>query len=274
MKKILLLLAALSFDAAHAQTNLSNNQFIDQIQSSDAIPEHSQDKYFGVYLAEVPKYQGSSEMKTELVVDVQQEWSNGILVVANSWKPYDSFQVGKHLSSIENLDYGVLVGAGLSRSSFIDDGEGNGNKDWMPFAGGFLKYKLSEDIQINSEALYYFGQFRGGAYADLNVIKNFPITDHQTLAFSAGTVLANQTFSTSQYGISASQSIAYGYPQYSPSAGVEDVHLSLNWRWSFNSAWMLNSSIYVSHLTSNVSGTRQVQNENNGSLFVGLAYRF
>jgi outer membrane scaffolding protein for murein synthesis (MipA/OmpV family) len=55
---------------------------------------------------------------------------------------------------------------------------------------------------------------------------------------------------------------------------VEDVHGGINWRWNFNSAWSLNSSIYASHLTSNVSGTRQVQNENNGSLFVGLAYRF
>jgi len=264
----------LSFDVARAQTNLSNNLFTDQIQSANSIPEHSEDKYVGVYVAEVPKYQGSNEMKTEIVVDVQQEWSNGILIAANSWKPYDTYQIGKHLSSIENLDYGVLLGVGLSRSSFIDDSNGNGNKDWMPFAGGFLKYKLSENIQLDSEVLYYFGQFRGGIYADLNMIKNFPITDHQTLAFSAGTILGNRKFSDTQYGISPSQSIDYGYPEYSPSAGVEDVHLGVNWRWSFNSAWMLNSSIYGSHLTGNVSGTRQVQNENNASLFVGLAYRF
>jgi outer membrane scaffolding protein for murein synthesis (MipA/OmpV family) len=274
MKKIAFILLLMSLTAAQAQINVSDNLISDQLQNTDSIPEHSQDEYFGLYIAEVPKYQGSTEMKTELALDVQHEWSNAIFLSLNSWKPYDTYQIGKHFSSVQNMDYGILFGAGLSRASFITQSDGNANKDWMPFAGGFFKYKLSEDIQFNSELLYYFGQFSGGAYADLNVIKSFPINEHQTLALSAGTILGNHDFSTTQYGISEAQSVQYGYPVYSPSAGVEDVHMGVNWHWNLTSSWILNSSIYASHLTGNVSGTRQVQNENNGSLLVGLAYRF
>jgi len=274
MKKIAFILLLMSLTTAQAQINVSDNLISDQLQNTDSMPEHSQDKYVGLYIAELPKYQGSSDMRTELAVDVRHEWSNGILLSVNSWKPYDTYQLGKHLSSVQNMDYGVLLGMGLNRASYITESDGNANKDWMPFAGGFFKYKLSEDIQFNSELLYYFGRFRGGAYADLNVIKSFPVNDHQTIALSAGTTLGNHDFSTTQYGISEAQSIQYGYPAYSPSAGVEDVHMGVTWHWNFNSSWMLNSSIYASHLAGNVNGTRQVQDANNGSLLVGLAYRF
>ncbi|PRC93820.1 MipA/OmpV family protein [Solimicrobium silvestre] len=274
MKKIFLLLLLLAFDAAHAQTNLPNNLFIEQIQSNDSLPEHSQDNYVGVYLAEIPKYQGSTEMESELAINVHREWSNGALISINTWKPYDTYQIGMHLNSTGNLDYGVLLGVGRNRASFIDSDGGNKGKDWMPFVGGFLNYKIADDIQLSNELLYYFGQYKGGQYDDLNLIKSFAITDHQSLALSVGTVLGNQKFANTQFGISPDQSAEYGYPAYTPSAGVQDVHFGVNWRWSFSSAWTLNSSLYASHLTSNVSETKQVKNENNGSISVGLAYRF
>jgi len=278
MKKLLvstLPFALIAFCAiAQAQTNLSDTMFTGTLDSSVSMPDSSKDNYVGAYLAAVPKYQGSDHMKAELVLDAQQEWSNGVFLSVDSWKPYDTYQLGMHLSSVQNVDYGVMLGAGQNRAAFITDSQGNANKDWMPFIGGFFKYKLAEDIQLSSELLYTMGQFKGGAYADLNAIKSFSVADHQTLTLSVGTILGNRDFATSQFGISPQQSIDYGYPTYTPTAGVEDVHAGVNWHWNFNSAWSLNSSIYASHLTSNVSGTKQVQNENNGSLFVGLAYRF
>jgi outer membrane scaffolding protein for murein synthesis (MipA/OmpV family) len=274
MKTIFFLALLIIFATAQAQTSLSDNLISDQLQNADSMPEHSQDKYLGVFISEVPKYQGSDKMKTEAVLEMQQEWSNGVLVKITSNKPYDTYKIGKDFSSVQNMDYGVLLGAGLSRQSFITESTGNSNADWMPFVGGFFKFKLAEDIQLNSELLYYFGQYKGGAYADLNLTKSFAITEHQGVSFSVGTVLGNHDFTRTQYGISAAQSIEYGYPTYSPSAGVQDVHVGANWTLNLSSAWILNASIYASHLTSNVSGTKQVENENNGALYVGLAYRF
>jgi outer membrane scaffolding protein for murein synthesis (MipA/OmpV family) len=274
MKKILFLVLLTPLASAYAQTNLSDTMIEEQLQTTDSMPEHSKENYIGAYLAEIPKYQGSTEMKPELVLDVKQMWSNGVFLSFDSWKPYDTYQLGMHLSSTQNVDYGLLTGLGLNRAAFITGSDGNANKDWMPFAGGFFKYRLAEDIQLNSQVLYYFGQFRGGAYADLNLVKSFAINDHQTVALSVGTNIGNNAFTDTQYGITPQQARQYGYPAYTPSSGVEDVHMGVNWHWDLSSAWMLNSSIYATHLTSNVSGTKQVQNENNGSLFVGLAYRF
>jgi outer membrane scaffolding protein for murein synthesis (MipA/OmpV family) len=273
MKKLLLFLMLIPV-VAFAQSNLTENLIADQVQTANELPEHSGDKYVGVYLAEVPKYQGSDEMKTRVVVDIDQVLSNGVLLTASSWKNYDTYQIGKHLSSVQNVDFGVVTGAGLSRSALINGSDGSKNSDWMPFVGTFFKYQLAEDVQFNSELLFYGGRYSGGMYANLNAVKSFAVADHQTLSFSVGTVLGNQEFADSQFGISASQSAAYGYPSYRALAGVEDAHAGVNWHWNFNSSWMLNSSVSVTHLTSNVSGTRQVQTENNGALFVGLAYRF
>jgi MipA family protein len=81
---------------------------------------------------------------------------------------------------------------------------------------------------------------------------------------------SNQTF----YGISAAQSVNSGLSQYSPTAGISDVTMSLGLTYLLSPAWSIGLRIGASVLPSNVSNSPIVEKTYSNSYTMFSSYRF
>lgn len=273
MEKRLLSLLFVICGPCFAQVQLTDAIASGPQQLANIMPDGSNDRYIGVEFATMPKYEGSSKSIWLLTLDAQAESSNGTFCTSMPFRAYTSLQCGDHLGQTPGIDYGPLLALGQSRSAFISPPNGI-RGDWMPSAGGFFKYNLTDEIQLTTDLLVDFGQFHGGVLADLDVRKYTHVAPHQSVAVWGGITWGNRDFAQAQFGVTPSQSATDALAVYSPSAGVEDVHVGVNWRWDLSSAWMLTSGAYVTHLTGNVSGSPQVDKPNNASISIGLVRRF
>jgi outer membrane protein len=250
-----------------------------QTPSANTMPDGSKDRYIGIAVAILPSYEGSNQTNARFAVEGQMDWSNGIFVT-NLPRMYEQtyaqtfFQLGRHLSETPGIDYGPVVTLSRSRPTFLSHRTVDvGDSVDMGAVGGFFKYNLTDELQLTTDLSIYTGRFRGGALADLDVRKYTRVAPHQSIALWSGLTWGNRDFSQSQYGVTPDQSLNSGFPVYSPTAGVEDVHLGLNWRWEISSSWMMNSGVYATHLTGSVAGSPQIAQPNNVSVSIGLVYR-
>jgi outer membrane scaffolding protein for murein synthesis (MipA/OmpV family) len=246
-----------------------------QTQSANTMPDGSQDQYIGIGVDVTPVYEGSSHSETHLFIKSQIEWSNGVYLTNSLDTPERGYlQVGKHLSQTPEFDYGPLITLSQSRPTFrLDHPVTQGTSTNMVSIGGFFKYNLLDDLQLTSNLQLYVGKFSGGARADFDVRKYMHIAPHHSIMLWSGLTWGNRDFAQSQYGVTSDQALTSGFSSYSPTAGVEDVHLGLNWRWELSGSWMLNSGLYATHLTGSVAGSPQIEKPNNASVSIGLVYR-
>jgi outer membrane protein len=257
MQKILLpLLLILSCASANC---------LAQVPAANSMPDGSKDMYVGAVLDVMPTYEGSGQLDERLRPGFQVEWSNGVFVSAS--------QLGMHLSQTPGIEYGPLMTLSLSRPEYLSPNTAVLG-DWMTSIGGFFKYDLGENLQLSTDLMYNVGQFRGGAFGNLDLRKYTDIAAHHSLSLWAGLTWVNRDYAEAQFGVTGQQSAVSGFPIYSPGAGVSDVHAGINWHWSLSSSWMLNSGLYASRLTGSVANSPTISGPFNVTVFSGFAYRF
>jgi outer membrane scaffolding protein for murein synthesis (MipA/OmpV family) len=283
-KYVLPLLAAMA---------LTSNCFA-QTPTSNLMPDGSQDMFVGAGVIARPLYEGSKNSKHALLPVLQIQWSNGLFVSGMS--------AGWHLSEQSGVEYGPLISlqpsrtpAGLSNNfgtpnyhftGYSGSGvtgkiisknhlDGMGDIKTGFGAGGFYNVGLSNELRLNNTFLYGAGNDGNGLSVSSDLRYSFNnIFAHHKVSLSLGLDIVNQAYNQTYFGVTEIQAKKSINPQYTPSAGIKDVHADLFWTWNLSSAWLITSRLNLTKLTGSAATSPLVEKKNQVSVSSALAYRF
>ena len=283
MKTLLSLPLAVACSLAGAQTPANN-----------PMPDGSRDLYLGLGAISQPTFSGSAERRVRALPLVQLEWSNGVFISGTS--------AGMHLSPQAGLEYGPLVALQPKRTQSGTGGNGGGVTPAIPgmirptntraseagnalaglddiparLQGGvFLNAYLSPKLRLTNSVLYGAGKWRDGLVWNLGLQHTAAeLTDRHRITYGVGVALANYSYNSSFYGISADEALRSGRAAYHAASGVHEVYLGAGWNWALSPSWMLASGARVARLQGDARHSPLVQRPTTFSAFTGLAYRF
>jgi MipA family protein len=260
-----------------------------QTPAARMMPDGSKDTYIGAGISSAPRYKGAKDRDTDPAVLVQAQWSNGVFL--------SGLSLGMHLSDAPTVEYGPMLAIEpgrrasgsqkLSGVSGIDGASIAGIASVpvpqaaprftdirsTPGAGAFFNYYLDESLRLTSHFQYGVGEDHDGLLLNFGVQKSLlDIAAHHRLSLSAGLTWANRRYTRAYFGVDPA--IAGGTVSYTPSSGVRDVHLTLNWNWELSNLWLLTSQLSATRLTGPAADSPLVDRRNGISVRTGLAYRF
>lgn len=269
-----------------------------QTPAGNPMPDGSRDMYIGLGAISRPAWEGASKRKDSLLPVLQVQWSNGAFVSGMS--------AGMHLSHDPSFEYGPLVAlhprrdhtgvteslSGAANETGFDQriGEGpvmTGPADEEPVmdgmnpvkgrlqAGAFFNGYLSERLRLVNRVLYGAGNDHDGLLYTLDLQRMAgELGGKDKVSASVGLTVANRAYSQDYFGITESESLRSGNPQYQASGGLKDVHAALRWNHAFSPAWLLTSQVQVVRLKRDAAHSPLVTRPTNYSVSTALAYRF
>ena len=221
---------------------------------------------FGIYSA--PSYEGATEYTTRAAPFFNFKYHNILVNPING--------VRANLISWKNWSGGVGLGASFGRNTKQDNhllGLGNiaGTLETILFA----KYK-AHFYSING-ALYTDVLKNGheGSYLKASLDTGFPIIDIGTFVRpSLSMTFADKDYLDSFFGVSPTQSISSGYPEYALSHGLKDIAANLLIIIKINNKMSLSSTLTYKKLMAKVATSPVVQKDDLFSGGISLNYRY
>lgn len=270
-----------------------------QTPAGNPMPDGSRDMYIGLGVISRPSWEGASNRKDTLLPVLQVQWSNGVFVSGMS--------AGMHLSHQPSIEYGPLVALhprrnhsgvtdsldGASPEAGLADGRrgagpitgtatgGGASMEGMDpikarlLAGAFFNSYLSERLRLSNRVLYGAGNHYNGLLYTLDLQRLAgELGSKDKLSASIGVTIMNRAYGDDYFGVSESESLRSGNPQYQASGGLKDVHAGVRWSHAFSPSWLLTSHLQVMHLQRDAAHSPLVERPVNYSVSAALAYRF
>ena len=269
-----------------------------QTPAANPMPDGSRDLYLGVGATSAPDYPGARGRDVAAVPLIQMQWSRGIFISGMS--------AGMHLSQQPSVEFGPLLalhprrdqdGSGRGAGGIIEPVAGfldptdayatrfsAGAQDGLMGmdkisarvqGGGFFNIYLTPSLRITTNLLYGAGAERHGLVANVGLQRvAAQVAANHKLSLGAGVSLANRSYHATYFGVQFHESVASGYAQYEPGAGVQDVYLGAGWNWALSPSWMVTSSARVTRLMGDARKSPLVQRPTNLTVTTGIAYRF
>jgi outer membrane scaffolding protein for murein synthesis (MipA/OmpV family) len=280
-----------------------------QTPAANMMPDGSKDLYVGLGVESLPRYEGSSDQRTQIVPAIQMQWSNGIF--------WSGLTTGMHLSEQPGIEYGplfavdpgrshasvqilgltaasgttsLIIGSGAGTagppsgttnlsSASVSVGRADVNDTGVRLEyGGFFNFYLDPSSRLATSLLYGAGENHKGMLFTVDAQKSMHPGEHHTLSFSAGFTWANEEYIETYYNVAPdtgellmSSSIINNY---APQSGIKDIHLGVHWNWELNNAWLLTSQINTTRLTGSAADSPLTDKRNNVTLSAALAFRF
>jgi len=263
-----------------------------QTPAARMMPDGSKDTYIGLGISSAPRFKGAEDRDTDPALLVQAQWSNGVFL--------SGLSLGMHLSDAPTVEYGPLLaiepGRHASGSAKLSGVGGIGGIDTAniagivappaprtaprfndvrstPGAGAFFNYYFDENLRLTSNFLYGVGEGHNGLLLNLGVQKSLPqLAAHHRLALSAGVTWANGRYMREYFGLDPA--VAGGTVSYTPSSGVRDVQLTLNWNWELSNLWLLTTQLSATRLVGPAADSPYTERRTGIGVRTGLAYRF
>jgi len=258
---------------------------IAQTPSAPLMPDGSRDMYLGLGVVSAPRYAGADDRRTRPSALVQFQWSNGVFL--------SGLNLGMHLSSTPGLEYGPLLSVDPGRdASGTRKLSGIGGVDLPAYgilkfnpddipdigarltAGGFVNRYFGDGVRLTSSLLHGAGDDRRGLLWNVALQKTFAgLPAHHHVSVTAGVTWANRRYMQEYFGVLPSQTSA-SLRTYSPSAGVRDAHVTVNWNRELSPQWLWASQLTVARMMSEAADSPLTFRRNNLTVRTGLAYRF
>lgn len=289
-RKVVRALASLAMVGWAGMSGIAHAQIVGTANSM-VMPAGSTDRYFGLALYSVPKYLGSSERSTEVGLDFQINWSNGVFLSSPTL-------MGMHLSNEPGVEYGPLLEYQPGRyASDIEKSRGIQDVAATFNIGGFYNYAWNDDWRFTSTLMHATND--PGMYLTMGVqrsLKNL-MPSHHDVVLSVGMSAANGYYNRKYFGIpfnysnygaagassspgsvNGGTSTAGGavVPVFSvePGGGIKDVHGGIRWNWELSPSWLLVSDLSTSYLTRSAGNSPLVEKRNYTTFAAGITYRY
>ncbi|MDE2427658.1 MAG: MipA/OmpV family protein [Burkholderiales bacterium] len=262
MKKILSIVLLVAACTAQAQTA----EFV-QLVPTPYLPK---DVNFSVGAAalSIPKYSGSDESRLAAYPMFDVQWKNGAFFSAING-------IGYNFSKAPGWQYGLRMSLEAARDESRSaklNGLGDVNTALEP--GAFLNYSINQNYSLVSSIRYGSGVDHNGLQLSVGGRATTSLNSRHRLSASFGANWANSSYVQSYYGVTAAQSVASGYTQYTPSAGLTDLRVGASWHWNIDTNWSLTTGASVKHLTGDTGKSPFVFQKNPVTIFSAASYRF
>jgi outer membrane protein len=227
------------------------------------MPEGTRDIHLSLIAALVPVTQGKGTMRALVLPSASILWSNGVFLAPG--------ELGMQMSEDPTLAYGPLLHYG-SKSRRADDPQ---DKIRLGVeAGGFARYRLAHNINLQSALLYGGGDNQGGLQLNLGASYALLLSSHQSLSLALGATLANRNYMQSYFGVDPAQALRGHRPVYDAGGGLKDISAALSWDAQLSNKFDLNSGIRLSRLANNAASSPLVESRHNAALWTALSYHY
>lgn len=262
MKKILGITLLAMACSAGAQTS----QLV-QLVPTSYLPKDVNFSLGAVALS-IPKYTGSDERRLAAYPMFDAQWKNGAFFSAVNG-------LGYNFSKDASLQYGLrLTLEGARDESRSGKLRGLGDVNTAVETGAFLNYNLDQNFSLASSIRYGSGLDHNGVQVSFGARASTLLSPQHRLSASIGANWVNSAYMQSYYGVTAAQSAASGYAQYTPSSGISDIKLGATWHWNIDNNWSLTTGASVSRLSGDSGKSPFVFQKNPVTVFSAASYRF
>jgi len=114
----------------------------------------------------------------------------------------------------------------------------------------------------------------GGQVLDFGIGHDRRWSERVIWNIGAGLSAADGRYMRSYFGVTPSESIASGYPVYTPGAGLKDMSLGTSWRMEINPRWAASWGGSVGRVLGPAAASPLTLSSRQWSLFGGVGWRF
>lgn len=215
-----------------------------------------------------PDYIGSNDYETGLAPYFRINWKDRIVLSGRS--------VRARIFNNGRFSAGPLARLRGGRDEDDnDDLDGLGNGDRAIEVGGFMRYRTGP-WRLRLNAVQDVADGHNGTVVEISTGLQVP-AERPWVLLTGKTTWADQNYTDSYFGVSATQARRSGLPAFRPSAGIRDVGLSLASQVKLWRELSLVGVISYERLLGDAADsplTQQVGDANQLSANVGLVYRF
>ncbi|MRW86614.1 MipA/OmpV family protein [Pseudoduganella sp. FT26W] len=241
--------------------------------AEDAPPAAAGDSFSaGVGLAYVPEYAGGDKHRVVPLPFLERTYSNGVF-----------------LSTQRGIGYQAKVGDFmLSAALGYDGGRDDHKKNYF---SGSDALKGMGDINGSAQAVFSVGYQAGTIGLSLTTKQNInhreygatyilganaPLYTSTTdqVGFGASVVYGDNKHMQTYFGVTAKQSAASGYREYTAKGGVESITAGFHWNHVLDANWSVRSGVGATRLTSDAADSPLTRRTVTPMVMTALIYKF
>jgi outer membrane scaffolding protein for murein synthesis (MipA/OmpV family) len=186
--------------------------------------------------------------------------------------------IGYNFIHAANIRAGVAIGYDLGRSMSEEYGRlyGLGNIDPAPVVKLFVSYVISKQVPVIFRAdIRQFVGGADGAVGDFEVFMPLPGSSERLIMLAGPSVtFADGLYLRKEYGVSAAQARASGYPEFNAHAGVSAIGFGFSATRIMNSHWLINAEVAATRLLGSASASPITELTLQGVFALSFAYQW
>lgn len=223
-----------------------------------------------------PRYSGSDENRVSTALVLDYSMRNGFFVSSTRGLGYGN--------SLGNFDYSAALSYRTGRkdhnvdSDTMSDGSdhlrGMGNVKGSALGVVGLGYKLTNWLSAQLQAEVPFSQRDNGAALHFGIVSPLYHSPKNSVTLGLTSSWGTNDYMQTYYGVSAAQSAASGFTQYTAGSGIYACSLNLDWTHNFTESWSVVADAGYTQLAGDARNSPIVQRKASPTGSLTVTYRF
>ena len=223
-----------------------------------------------------PRYSGSDENRVSTALVLDYSMRNGFFVSSTRGLGYGN--------SLGNVDYSAALSYRTGRkdhnvdSDTMSDGSdhlrGMGNVKGSALGVVGLGYKLTNWLSAQLQAEVPFSQRDNGAALHFGIVSPLYHSPKNSVTLGLTSSWGTNDYMQTYYGVSAAQSAASGFTQYTAGSGIYACSLNLDWTHNFTESWSVVADAGYTQLAGDARNSPIVQRKASPTGSLTVTYRF
>lgn len=241
-----------------------------------AEPPQSTTLTLGGGVGVTPRYSGSDENRVSTALVLDYSMRNGFFASSTRGLGYGN--------SLGNVDYSAALSYRTGRkdhnvdSDTMSDGSdhlrGMGNVKGSALGVVGLGYKLTNWLSAQLQAEVPFSQRDNGAALHFGIVSPLYHSPKNSVTLGLTSSWGTNDYMQTYYGVSASQSAASGFMQYTAGSGIYAWSLNLDWTHNFTERWSVVADAGYTQLAGDARNSPIVQRKASPTGSLTVTYRF
>ena len=223
-----------------------------------------------------PRYSGSDENRVSTALVLDYSMRNGFFASSTRGLGYGN--------SLGNVDYSAALSYRTGRkdhnvdSDTMSDGSdhlrGMGNVKGSALGVVGLGYKLTNWMSAQLQAEVPFSQRDNGAALHFGIVSPLYHSPKNSVTLGLTSSWGTNDYMQTYYGVSALQSAASGFTQYTAGSGIYTWSLNLDWTHNFTERWSVVADAGYTQLAGDARNSPIVQRKASPTGSLTVTYRF
>jgi outer membrane scaffolding protein for murein synthesis (MipA/OmpV family) len=233
----------------------------------------------GLLVQDAPDYLGSSTRSTSLRPVGYVRWGRFTLAGSGGMvtRRHDTLDGG--FGAVLHFTDGLRVSASLRN----DSGRRAGDSPALAGMGDIprtfqgrltVRWQGATGLQLRGAMTSDLSGRVGGSILDFSVAQAWPLGPGSDVTLSAGLGAATRSAMRTWHGVTPAQSLASGYPEYAPGAGLRDARVGLTWRGELSPRWGTFAGVTLSRVVGPAARSPLTSKEDGVTATSGVYWRF